>query len=90
MQANFKACSVIRGLLFQEFITYFTFLKCLYININCAVSQENLSSGFPTMFNTNQAVQPQKIVRGLKFQIYKDERIYYQRRENKDADQMAR
>ena len=30
---------------------------------------ENRSSGFPTRSNKNQAVQPQKMARGLKFQI---------------------
>ena len=34
-----------------------------------AMLQENLSSGFPTRSDTNQAVQPQKMARGLKFQI---------------------
>ena len=32
-----------------------------------AVSQENLSLGFPTRFDTNKAVLPQKVARGLKF-----------------------
>ena len=30
----------------------------------------NLSSGFPTRFITNCAVQPEKMARGLKFWIY--------------------
>ena len=34
-----------------------------------AFTRENQQSGFPTRFNTNQAVQPQKIVRHLKFII---------------------
>ena len=34
-----------------------------------ASSQENRSSGFPTRFNTNRAVQPQKMAGGLKFRI---------------------
>ena len=33
------------------------------------VSRENLSSGFQTRSNTNQAVLPQMMARGLKFQI---------------------
>ena len=32
-------------------------------------SQENLLSGFPAMSNTNLVVQPQKMARGLKYQI---------------------
>ena len=30
---------------------------------------ENLSSGFPTRSDTNRAVQPQKMARGLEFPI---------------------
>ena len=30
---------------------------------------ENMSSGFPTMSDTYQAVKPQKMDRGLKFRI---------------------
>ena len=33
------------------------------------VKHENRSSGFPTTSDTNWAVQPQKIARGLKFWI---------------------
>ena len=35
------------------------------------MSQENLSLGFPTRSDTNQAVQPQKMARGLKFGLKK-------------------
>ena len=34
-----------------------------------AVSCEKLSLGFPTMTNTNRALQPQNMVRDLKFKI---------------------
>ena len=34
-----------------------------------AMWRENLSSGFPTRSGTNQAEQPQKMVRSLKFWI---------------------
>ena len=37
------------------------------------MSRENLSSGFPT----RQAVQPQKMARGLKFWIKEVEGLYY-------------
>ena len=47
--------------------------------------------GKPTMwflnrFNTNQAVQAQKVARGWKFRIYKEEELYYLCSENKGAD----
>ena len=40
------------------------------------------------MSDTNQAVQPQKMARGLKFRILKVEGLYYLCSENKDADQL--
>ena len=33
-------------------------------------------SGFPTRFDTNRVVQPQKTARDLKFQILKEEGLY--------------
>ena len=44
---------------------------------------------FPTWSDTNQAVQLQKMARGLKFRILKVEGVYYQYSENKDADQLC-
>ena len=41
---------------------------------------------FPTWSDTNQAVQLQKMARGLKFQTYKVEGLYYLCSENKGAD----
>ena len=52
-----------------------------------AATSENRSSGFPTRSDTNQAVQPQKMARGLKFCIQEGEGLYYPCSENKDADQ---
>ena len=49
---------------------------------------ENWSSGFPTRSDTNQAVQPHKIVRGLKVWIKEEEGLYYLCSENKGADQL--
>ena len=43
---------------------------------------------FPTWSNTNQAVQLQKMARGLKFEIKKVEGLYYLFSENKSADQL--
>ena len=38
--------------------------------------------------NTNRAVQAQKMARDWKYGILKVEELYYQCRENKDADQL--
>ena len=43
---------------------------------------------FYTWSDTNQAVQLQKMARGLKFRIYKVEGLYYLCSENKVADQL--
>ena len=43
--------------------------------------------GFPTRFNTNRAVQSQKMARGLKFCILEVEELYNLCSENKGADQ---
>ena len=48
----------------------------------------NLSSGFPTRYDTNRNVQPQKIARGLKIRIEVVEGLYYLCSENKGADQL--
>ena len=50
---------------------------------------KKLSSGFPTRSNTNQAVQPQKMARCLKFLIKEVEGLYYLCSNNKGADQLA-
>ena len=42
----------------------------------------------PTRSDTNQAVQSQKMARGLKFRIKKVEELCYLCSENKDADQL--
>ena len=43
---------------------------------------------FPTWFNTNKAVQLQKMARGLKFRIQEVEELYYLCSENKGVDQL--
>ena len=43
---------------------------------------------FPNRSDTNWAELPQKMARGLKFQIYEVEGLYYLCRENKGADQL--
>ena len=52
------------------------------------MKRENLSMKFPTKSNTDRAVQPQKMARGLKFWIYKIEGLYNLCSETKDADQL--
>ena len=43
---------------------------------------------FSTRSDTNQAVQLQKMAKGLKFRIWKVERSHYLCSENKGADQL--
>ena len=43
---------------------------------------------FPNRFNTNRAVQAQKMARSLKFWSYVEEELYYPSSENKGADQL--
>ena len=43
---------------------------------------------FPTWSDTNRAVQPQKMARGLKFRTVKVEGLYSLYSENKGADQL--
>ena len=44
--------------------------------------------GFPTRSDTNQAVQPQKMARVLRFRIKIQEGLYYPCSENNGADQL--
>ena len=44
--------------------------------------------GFPARSDTNRAVNPQKMARGLKVRIYEVEGLYNLCSENKDADQL--
>ena len=50
--------------------------------------RENFSLGCPTKSDTNRAVQPLKMARGLKFRIYEVEELYNLCSENKGADQL--
>ena len=43
---------------------------------------------FPTRSDTNRAVQPHKMARGLKFWIWLVDELYYPYSENKGADQL--
>ena len=46
--------------------------------------------GFPTRFDTNRTVQPQKMVSVLIYRIKKVEGLYYPCSEKKGADQLCR
>ena len=52
------------------------------------MSQENQSSGLPTSSDTNRAVQPQNMARGLKFGFQEVDELYYLCSENRGADQL--
>ena len=52
------------------------------------LSLDVATSGFPTRSDTNRAVHPQKIARGLKLLIWEEEGLYYLGSENKGADQL--
>ena len=47
------------------------------------------SSGFPTRYDTNRAVQQQKMARGLKFRIYEVEGLQYLCSGNEEADRLC-
>ena len=71
----------------------FRICKKLVFSRRCSNNVRNIMrkpifSKFPTNSDTNRAVQSQKMVRGLKFFITKEEVLYYLRSENNDADQL--
>ena len=45
--------------------------------------------GFPTRCDSNLAVQPQKMTKGLKFRMKEEERSHYICSENKGANQLG-
>ena len=57
-------------------------------NINQPRCEKTGLRGFLTRSHTNQAVQSQKMPRGLKFRIKVVEGLYYPCSENKGADQL--
>ena len=64
-------------------------VQCISLNhVYLSLVVKKPVSGFPTMSDTNQAVQPQKMARGSKFRIYEVEGLYYSCSENKGADQL--
>ena len=55
--------------------------------VSCHISWRiNLSSGFQTRSDTNQALRPQKMTRGLKFWIQEEEGLCCLCSENKGVD----
>ena len=59
------------------------------VSVYKPLNEKNNNLGIhPTMSDTNQAIQSQKQARSLKFQIYKEEEVFYQYSENKGADQL--
>ena len=53
-------------------------INALYADVTIwDATWENWSWGFPTWSDTNQAVQPLKKARGLKFRIKEVEGLYY-------------
>ena len=52
------------------------------------IVRKMVKTGFLIWSNTNQAVQSQKMNRGLKFWIYEEEELNYPSSENKGADQV--
>ena len=61
-------------------------IRNCYIHMSRVMTKQKF--WFPTWFETNQAVQIQKMVRGLKFRILQVEGLYYLCGENKGADQL--
>ena len=55
----------------------------LFFTYELVHEKTGLSSGFLTRSETNRAVQPQKVARGLKFGILIEEGLYYLSSENK-------
>ena len=86
--------------MFSKFVSFFLlpFIWVLLFflqpaNFNSIIDEwaslwEKQSSGFQIRSDSYRAVQPQKIARGLKFWIYKEEGLYNLCSENKGADQL--
>ena len=55
---------------------------------SCKENRRQINRKTPAWSGTNQAVQLQKIARGLKFRIYVVKGLYYLCSKNKGADQL--
>ena len=63
---------------------------CYEFNFNLSLIVRKPVLGVPTRSDTNQAVKPQKMARGLKFWIEVVEGLHYPYSENKGADQLRK
>ena len=70
-------------------LIYSSLHHLLHVHVYLTSSCKNRSSVFLTRFDTNRAEQPQKMARGLKFRIFKVERLYFLFSESKGADQLC-
>ena len=61
----------------------------MYIGLHMSHIMRKPTFWFLTRFDTNRAVQSQKMARGLKFLFKKVEELYYLCSENKGADQLC-
>ena len=64
-------------------------MQCIPILSDMSSVIKNLSSAFPTMSDTNRALQPRRWTRSLKFRIYAVEGLTYLCSENKGANQLV-
>ena len=70
-------------------LIYSSLVHLLHVHVYLSLVMKNRSSVFLTRFDTNRAEQPQKMARGLKFRIFKVERLYFLCSESKGADQLC-
>ena len=72
----------------RECVSELLFIVPEHFCLNEPRHEKNLSSGFLTRFDTNQAVHLQKMARDLKFRIYEVEGLYYLCSKKKGAAQL--
>ena len=60
----------------------------MYLHLSCVMTKP-VYLAFPTGSDTNWAVQPQKLARGLEFQIKEVDGLYYLCNKNNGADQLC-
>ena len=82
LAGSFSAVSSASSLAFGSLWVRFPGLE------NMCLVVRNRSLGFPTRSHTNQAVQPQKMAKGLKCRIQVEEGLRYPYNENKVTDQL--
>ena len=85
--ALIEACPLNKANTVGLVLTHRLWFLIWLLNIRASLLENRLSR-FSTWSDTNQAVQPHKIARGLKFRIYEVEGLLYLCSENKGADQL--